>query len=211
LLSQLDHGIGVADSLDVVANVIAQHATSPTFHEKSMFVATWSLSESPIEWREQLRELITPFAYNFIIYQHAFHGLNNIDWFHQRLIPLSRATNWKDEEMPTFQYNNWLFGYKKGPGEPLGAALDAPDEVHELPLVVGIRAVGGPASVGLWLDDQLVGVHKNEIRIVIPELKNGNHTLAVDLVVGEFNDRLGVGTSKQCHVAVESPSQDGAE
>ena len=49
--------------------------------EKSMFLATWSLSETPIEYRAIFESVLSSFEYIVIAYQHEIEGLDNVAYF----------------------------------------------------------------------------------------------------------------------------------
>jgi hypothetical protein len=48
---------------------------------KNLFVATWSLSESPIEIRRSIELVLNKFDFIFITFQEYFDELNNVDYF----------------------------------------------------------------------------------------------------------------------------------
>lgn len=47
---------------------------------QTLFVATWSLSETPLEFRNNLVKKLNPNNY-LICYQHEFHELDNVEYF----------------------------------------------------------------------------------------------------------------------------------
>jgi hypothetical protein len=48
----------------------------------SLFIATWSLSECPVDFREKVTQIIFPKVNHFLIaYQEKFEGVNNVDYF----------------------------------------------------------------------------------------------------------------------------------
>ena len=49
----------------------------------AIFVATWSLSESPVHLRNMILELVSPFQGFLIAYQAGFSGIDNVAFFRQ--------------------------------------------------------------------------------------------------------------------------------
>ncbi len=50
---------------------------------KSLFIATWSLSETPIVLRSSLEEWLNEFSYLFIAFQKNYNGISNLEYFEQ--------------------------------------------------------------------------------------------------------------------------------
>lgn len=49
--------------------------------ESTLFIATWSLSETPLEVREEWRPTLARFSWFLIGFQEVFEGMNNRAWF----------------------------------------------------------------------------------------------------------------------------------
>ncbi len=77
--------------------------------EDAMFIATWSLSETPLHIRESILPLAENFNYLLVSYQHQFGEINNIDYFtkQQNLI---NQKKWHDWQIPHLPGNSYLIG-----------------------------------------------------------------------------------------------------
>lgn len=78
----------------------------------SMFIATWSLSETPMKLRNSLLPLISSFDSFLIAYQDQFNEINNIDFFKRWKEGYSKVKwqDWKLEHLPN--HNRYLFGMR---------------------------------------------------------------------------------------------------
>jgi hypothetical protein len=75
----------------------------------TMFVATWSLSESPIKVRNKILSLASDYKSFLIAYQDKFGEVNNIKYFNKWKKTIKNVTwiNWQIEHIPR---NNYLIG-----------------------------------------------------------------------------------------------------
>lgn len=97
-------GVELVSDLDVLRRRIGTRN-----RERSLFLATWSLSESP-EWlRKEIAALATGFKGFLIAYQDAFSGTNNVSFFRgwQAGAPEMR---WAEIEIGHLPGNRYLFG-----------------------------------------------------------------------------------------------------
>ena len=79
----------------------------------TLFVAIWSLSETPYNVREAIWKLIKDFDANLIAYQKSFGEMNNLEFFakwRESLIPKMVWHNWEIEHL---QGNYYLVGDRK--------------------------------------------------------------------------------------------------
>ena len=81
------------------------------FKRESLFIATWSISESPIKIRESIYPLASKFKSWLIAYQYRFGEVDNVNFFNSWK---SRNTgykwfNWPIEHIPS---NHYLIGRK---------------------------------------------------------------------------------------------------
>lgn len=76
---------------------------------KSLFIATWSLSESPLEVREKIVPHISSFKNVLIGFQNRFGEMNNYNYF-KTLTDNLPEYNWKYQGIPALKDNNYLFG-----------------------------------------------------------------------------------------------------
>ena len=65
-------------SLSDVSVSFTHHVPKPA--PRTLFVATWSLSETPLEFREDMVKKLSPNNY-LICYQHEFEDLSNTEYF----------------------------------------------------------------------------------------------------------------------------------
>jgi len=83
----------------------------------SLFLATWSLSETPLLFRKQLRPLIADFALYLIGYQNNFRELDNKRYFADWGKATQREVDWHTENYRSRNWqdlNIWLmFGKRK--------------------------------------------------------------------------------------------------
>jgi hypothetical protein len=78
---------------------------------KSLFIATWSYSETPLEFRSQFINIISQFNVHLIAYQEVFEKIDNKSFF-KNLQRLISSSNWNDFEVDTLPGNRYLFGRK---------------------------------------------------------------------------------------------------
>ena len=85
--------------------LLTNHITA----SNSIFVATWSISESPIAIRDSVLPLISEFTSFLIAYQDRFGEVNNVDFFDSWKNTHGAVTwhGWRIEHIPG---NNYLFG-----------------------------------------------------------------------------------------------------
>ncbi len=76
---------------------------------KSVFIATWSISESPISVRELILPHIIDFSSFLIAYQDIFGGTNNLDYFRNWQNAHTDVT-WHSSKIEHIPGNNYLFG-----------------------------------------------------------------------------------------------------
>lgn len=79
---------------------------------KGVFIATWSLSESPVVLRDEIKNLARDIEYILIAYQREFSGINNRDYF-QKNFNADSSFDWIELEIEHLKGNYYLFGSKK--------------------------------------------------------------------------------------------------
>lgn len=79
----------------------------PNSNGKVFFIATWSLSEAPLDLRNQILDKVTANSYLFA-YQRSFDVFNNIDYFNKFRNELK--LKWYDSEIKHIPDNYYLFG-----------------------------------------------------------------------------------------------------
>lgn len=80
--------------------------------EKSMFLATWSLSETPIEYRAIFESVLSSFEYIVIAYQHEIEGLDNVAYFSDLQNKLT-SHDWSDCVLEYQPGSSLLIGRRK--------------------------------------------------------------------------------------------------
>lgn len=94
--------------------------TSTTEAEKAMahnnaidlFIATWSISESPISVREKIWALISDPTYILIVYQNTFEEIDNRKYF-ANFKEKRHNYEWVEYEIPHLHGSHYLFGKRK--------------------------------------------------------------------------------------------------
>jgi hypothetical protein len=99
-LEWLSSGDGAASA--VLARYCAEH-------QPSLFIATWSLSETPLAVRERIAPALAAFTHILFAYQRRFGEYDNVQYFQslQRSLP---GFEWQHAECPIFRGNYYLIG-----------------------------------------------------------------------------------------------------
>jgi hypothetical protein len=81
-------------------------------HSPSLFVATWSLSETPPSVREAIAAALGGFSYILCAYQRVFGAYNNAQYFEslQKGLP---QFDWQHAECPVYGNNFYLIGQRR--------------------------------------------------------------------------------------------------
>ncbi|MEW6386378.1 MAG: hypothetical protein AB1491_02530 [Thermodesulfobacteriota bacterium] len=82
----------------------------------SLFLATWSLSETPVSLRQRLSALVPPFDAYLISYQKHFHEVDNREFF-GRWKNQHRNIQWHEWEIGHLPQNYYLIGVGTRPGQ----------------------------------------------------------------------------------------------
>jgi hypothetical protein len=98
-------GIVCVSDLPLLKALIAD----PQEFKKTMFIATWSISESPISIRESVLPLMSDFQSFLIAYQDRFGEVDNLDFFESWKYTFKNVAwhNWPIEHLSG---NNYLIG-----------------------------------------------------------------------------------------------------
>lgn len=78
----------------------------------SLFIATWSISESPIHIRNSLLPFINNYTAFLMVYQERFREVNNVDYFHEWKINNDHI-NWHNWQIEHIHNSYYLIGIKK--------------------------------------------------------------------------------------------------
>jgi putative sugar O-methyltransferase len=79
----------------------------------SLFVGMWSLSESPLNFREDFLTRIPDCDNYLIAYQEQFNEVDNVDYF-SNWSNSKKNYDWKDLKIKHLPTNHYLFGNRKG-------------------------------------------------------------------------------------------------
>ena len=100
-------GIFCIDSLDDLANILEKEVTQNK--EKNLFIASWSISESPLNVRKEVHEVLFRFGYFLIGYQNKFGEVDNKKYFSQFKTKASGII-WYDLPLKHLPAHNLLIG-----------------------------------------------------------------------------------------------------
>ncbi len=75
-----------------------------------LFIATWSLSEAPIEVRQTIMAKLGNSTSFLLAYQDEFEGRNNLDFFQSWQAELHDDMQWYDSQIDHLPNNYYLFG-----------------------------------------------------------------------------------------------------
>lgn len=80
---------------------------------RALFIATWSLSESPVELRELFLPLVSEFGYYLFAYQSKFGPVDNLKYFREYSRATGREVEWTYQELRHLPLNHYLFGKRR--------------------------------------------------------------------------------------------------
>jgi hypothetical protein len=103
-----EKGILLVSDLDELARIVPQvsEVVSPR-----LFIATWSLSESPADLREKIIPLIRSFDWFLITYQVRFGTVENADYFENWSKSQEPRTYWHHGPLPIMPGHFYLMGH----------------------------------------------------------------------------------------------------
>jgi hypothetical protein len=80
----------------------------------SMFIATWSISETPLSFRNSILSKLGHVKACLIAYQHVFGEVNNLEFFKKWRDAFDTGVVWHDWEIPHLPGNSYLVGRRAG-------------------------------------------------------------------------------------------------
>jgi hypothetical protein len=108
------NGVLCISDIEILQSILNSNKIS---YDNSMFLATWSISETPLNFRKLILELVTKFKSFLIAYQGQFENSNNIEFFENWKNQLENIDwyNSKIKHMPNEYYkdNFYLIGNKR--------------------------------------------------------------------------------------------------
>ena len=81
--------------------------------QPSAFIATWSLSESPVELREKFLPLVRDFDGFLLAFQDKFGPVDNCDFFRKLRESTAETIDWTPRALRHIPNNNYLFGRQR--------------------------------------------------------------------------------------------------
>jgi hypothetical protein len=87
-------------------NVLKRHIAP----NRNLFLATWSISETPQTIREPILNLIKDFDSFIIAYQHRFCEMDNIEYFKHFQNSIPKNMDWVNQPIDHLPGNSYLFG-----------------------------------------------------------------------------------------------------
>ena len=82
-----------------------------TDRSRSLFLATWSISETPMDLRKIILEKVKHFQLYLLAYQDSFGEIDNTAFFSQWQQEHSGKLNWYSKPISHLKGNNYLFGW----------------------------------------------------------------------------------------------------
>ncbi|NTW01027.1 MAG: putative sugar O-methyltransferase [Oscillochloris sp.] len=106
-------GVICISEIGLLQSLLAQASTDT----KSMFIATWSLSETPLYFRDSLLPLVVNarFSAFLIAYQHVFEEVDNIGYFRCWREDVDRQIQWDNRHIEHLPGNSYLVGKREFP------------------------------------------------------------------------------------------------
>jgi hypothetical protein len=92
------------------AATVSRHCSE---HQPALFMATWSLSETPLAVRERIAPALAGFSHILCAYQRRFGEHDNVRYF-QSLEKSLPGFAWQHAECPIFHGNFYLIGKRTG-------------------------------------------------------------------------------------------------
>lgn len=109
VVSNVREFMSCSSSILLISDLSDLFSVSDLQFDKSMFVATWSLCESPVSVRESLLRFISRFERFLIAYQDTCNGVDNVSYFGQFCKSISNIV-WHVYTIEHIKGSNYLFG-----------------------------------------------------------------------------------------------------
>jgi len=102
---KVDSGVMLLSDFDELSFLFANH-----LGPNSMFIATWSFSETPVSFRLSFQPLFSSFTTYLIAYQHRFGEIDNTAFFSNWKASFGSRITWHEWEMRHIPGNSYLVG-----------------------------------------------------------------------------------------------------
>ena len=107
----MENGVVCVSDLEKLKRLLTKNDDKG--YSNSLFVATWSISEAPLELRDEIFRLVTDFDSYLLAYQNAFGGIDNIEYF-DKAKGFMKDVGWNQWEIEHLPRNYYLVGSKVG-------------------------------------------------------------------------------------------------
>ncbi len=101
-------GVACVSDLEALRAVLA----SVRSDARSLFLATWSISETPEHIRASVLPLVSHFSHFCVAYQHRFEEVDNVAYF-KRWRETAGDVAWRDERIPHLPHDSYLVGRRR--------------------------------------------------------------------------------------------------
>lgn len=108
----VNKNIGNLDNINWISRIEDVLRLDIENKENSLFIATWSLSETPLDVRDKFIPIIKKHKYIFITYQRDFYETDNVSYFKNFKSEID-THKWNHYECKFFKNNFYLIGTKK--------------------------------------------------------------------------------------------------
>jgi hypothetical protein len=102
-------GVWCVPDMDAAEQLVRRFSTNA---RRALFIATWSLSETPLVVRERIEPLIHQFTGHLLAYQDRFGEVDNADYFTGLRQRIGDDVAWSDFEPEHLPGNRYLMGVR---------------------------------------------------------------------------------------------------
>lgn len=107
-LKDAEAGISCASDLETLDRLLLESASDKC---RSLYLATWSISETPMDLRKVVLEKVKQFQSYLIAYQDSFGEIDNKAFFSLWQQTHAGQLNWYNRPIAHLKGNNYLFGW----------------------------------------------------------------------------------------------------
>lgn len=105
----LEKNVVCISSFDELKKILSSRASA----RNALFIATWSISEAPLELRKKIFSLVLDFPFFLIGYQNHFGEVDNVGYFDGITKQLNKSINWNNFPLEHLPGNNYLIGTRR--------------------------------------------------------------------------------------------------
>jgi hypothetical protein len=107
-LKDAESGITCVSDIESLDKLLVANMSEKS---RSLFLATWSISETPMDLRKIILEKVKDFQLYLVAYQDSFGEIDNTAFFSQWQQEHSGKLNWYNKPISHLKGNNYLFGW----------------------------------------------------------------------------------------------------